>query len=88
MPALDNERHEMFAHFVARGNIPVTAYVAAGYIRDPDAAEVMSRHPTIAARIDELRPLYHEKYRKRVSPQTILKQRRDEENALLGEPEA
>ncbi|QGH74976.1 hypothetical protein MAL1_00230 [Bacteriophage DSS3_MAL1] len=81
MPKLEHEPHEMFCHFIARGNIPVTAYVGAGYKRDPAAADALLRLPRIAARIEELKPYYHEKYRSRVSPQTILKQRREEENA-------
>jgi hypothetical protein len=81
MPELPHIKHEMFCHFIARGNIPETAYVGAGYQRDPDAAEALMRMPRLAARIEELKPYYHEKYRKRVSPQTILKERRDAANA-------
>lgn len=77
MAKLENEKHEMFCHFVARGNLPVIAYVAAGYKRDEGAAEALMRLPRIAARIEELKPIYHKKYRSRVSPQTILKQRRE-----------
>lgn len=80
MPALENPKHEVFAHAVARGNKPVTAYVAAGYARDPKAAEALTRQSPIKERIAELSPEYHKKYRSRVSPQTILKQRREEEN--------
>lgn len=81
MPKLEHEKHEMFCHFVARGNLPVVAYVAAGYQRNTEAAEALMRLPRIAARIEELKPIYHEKYRTRVSPQTILKQRREANNA-------
>lgn len=81
MPKLEHEKHEMFCHFVARGNLPVIAYVGAGYHRDPVAAAALMRLPRIAARIEELKPLYHQKYRSRVSPQTILKQRRDADAA-------
>lgn len=77
MPALVNERHEMFCRFVARGNLPEVAYVAAGYQRNPEAARILVTLPMIAARIEELRPIYHKRYRSRVSPQTILKQRRN-----------
>lgn len=41
----------------------------------------------IAARIRELEPIFHEMYRTRVSPQTILRQRR-EEDARTRESEA
>lgn len=81
MAKLEHEKHEMFCHFIARGNIPVTAYVGAGYSRDPKAAEALMNIPAIKARIEELKPYYHERYRTRVSPQTILKQRREVLNA-------
>lgn len=75
MPALENPQHEMFCNFIARGNVPVTAYVGAGYKRDPAAAAALLKLPRIAERIEELKPIYHKRFRTRVSPQTILKQR-------------
>ena len=76
MPALVNERHEMFCHFVARGNLPEIAYVAAGYERNPEAAHILMGLPLIADRIAELRPSYHQKYRTRV-PGTVIKKLRE-----------
>lgn len=81
MAALEHIRHEMFCNFVARGNAPLTAYVAAGYAPNKAAALALLKIKVIAARIKELKPFYHEKYRTRVSPRTILKQRREEQNA-------
>lgn len=78
MPQLGNPKHEMFCHFVARGNLPVVAYVAAGHMRDEGAANALARLSRIAERIEELKPFYHKKYRSRVSPQVILRQRREE----------
>lgn len=63
MPELDNPKHEVFCHAVARGNSPVSAYVGAGYPRDPDAAEALTRTPRIKARIAELMPHYDNLYR-------------------------
>ncbi len=68
----------MFCHFVARGNLPVIAYAAAGYPRDEGAAKVLMRLKRIAARIEELKPIYHKEYRSRVSPTTLRKQRRED----------
>lgn len=87
MPELDHLPHEMFALFVARGNHPLSAAVAAGYPRDPELARALLKQPRIAARIKELQPTFHQMYRTRVSPQTILKQRR-EEDARSGKSEA
>lgn len=77
MAKLEHEPHEMFCHFIARGNLPVTAYVAAGYPRNPDAAEALMKVAKIATRIAELKPYYHEKYRYRVSPQIIMRERQN-----------
>lgn len=87
MPELDHLPHEMFAIFVARGNHPLSAAVAAGYPRDPEMAQALLKQRSIAARIEELKPIFHQMYRTRVSPQTILRQRR-EEDASARESEA
>lgn len=79
VPALEHIPHEMFAHFVARGNHPLTAAVAAGYPRDPDMARALLKQKRIKARIEELKPIFDKMYRTRVSPQTIIKQRRKED---------
>ena len=81
MTELENEKHEMFAHFIARGNIPVTAYVGAGYPRNEAAALAMLKLPAIAARIEELKPLYHELYRGRTNLREIAEKRRKMKNA-------
>jgi|OM-RGC.v1.036369132 hypothetical protein len=60
MAELANPRHEAFAHGVANGNSPVAAYIAAGYPRDPSAAEALTRVRRIRDRIAELRPYYAE----------------------------
>ncbi|AMO44263.1 terminase small subunit [Ruegeria phage vB_RpoS-V10] len=81
MPKLEHEKHEMFCHFIARGNLPLTAYVAAGYPRNLDAALALIKVPMIAARIAEIQPTYDKKYRSRESPMHIIARRREEENA-------
>lgn len=60
MPELDHLPHEMVALFVARGNTPLSAIVAAGYPRDPELAKALLRRPQIAARVEELRPQFAE----------------------------
>lgn len=82
MPALEHQRHEWFCHSIARGNLPLISYIAAGYMRDEAAALSLMKQPLIAQRIAELQPHYDKKYRSRVHPKTILKKRRkDAENA-------
>ncbi|QJA43009.1 hypothetical protein [Phaeobacter phage MD18] len=71
----------MFSHFIARGNLPVTAYVGAGYERDPAAAHALMRLPRIAARIEELKPFYHEKYRSRKPSNAGLQPFEEEKDA-------
>lgn len=65
MPALEHIPHEMFANFIARGNHPVSAAVAAGYPRDPDVAKALLRVEKIADRVAELKPIYDAKFRPR-----------------------
>ena len=52
----------MFCHFVARGNRPDVSLMVAGYHRDKDMAENLMKQRNIAARIDELREVYLEKF--------------------------
>ena len=87
MAELPHIPHEMFALFVARGNHPVSALVAAGYPRDPDLAVALLRQPRIAARVAELEPIFHEMYRTRESPKTLQRRKR-EVDATTGKSKA
>lgn len=75
---LEHEKHEMFCHFIARGNLPLTAYIAAGYSRNLDAALALLKQPLIKARIAEIQPVYDNKYRSRESPMHIIARHREE----------
>jgi len=74
MPKLDRE---MFCPFITRCNLPLTAYIAAGYPRNLDTALAL----LIAARIAEIKPVYDKKYRSREFPMHIMARRREEYNA-------
>jgi hypothetical protein len=76
MTKLEHGPHELFCNIVARGNLPLVAYVGAGYRRDKKAAEALLKVPNIAARIEELTPIYFEIYRSRVSPLTMYKRKK------------
>lgn len=63
MPKIEHEPHEKFCHFVARGNLPLVAYIGAGYMRNKAAAEALLKQPRIQERIRELQGFYDERYR-------------------------
>lgn len=71
MPPLLNKSHEKFCHFIARGNDPVSAYVGAGYLRNPEAAALFLCQPTIIARVHELLPHYLERYPDEEGPKNV-----------------
>lgn len=58
MPALDNPRHEKFAQGMAEGKTARKAYMDAGYLCKPSAADgsaaALRKNPSIQARILEL----------------------------------
>jgi hypothetical protein len=85
MPELEHPPHEKFAMFLARGNHVLSAFVAAGYPRNIDMARSLAKQPSIKKRVAELLPIFHAIYRTRVSPQTILRQRREENEARQSE---
>lgn len=51
---LKNERHEAFAHGLAKGMTQIEAYVAAGYKPDDGAAARLSGNVRISERVAEL----------------------------------
>jgi hypothetical protein len=55
MPALTNQRRELFAQFVARGIPPYRAYPLAGYKFDEGAPYRLSGNVRVKARLAELR---------------------------------
>lgn len=58
MPALKNQRHELFCQEIAKGVPNAKAWIAAGYDTNAKAASVsatrMLKQPSIAARVNEL----------------------------------
>ncbi len=54
MPALSNDRHEIFAHARARGMTQAAAYEQAGYRESRGAGCRLNKIPGVAARITEL----------------------------------
>ena len=57
MPALDNQRHELFAQELARGNSATQAYKDAGYKPNPQNAGRLTKNDDIQARVKELQGL-------------------------------
>jgi len=55
MPKLSNEKHDMFAHGLAKGMSKVDAYVHAGYNDSPPSATRLSQKPEVVQRVQEIR---------------------------------
>jgi hypothetical protein len=57
MPVVSNNRHELFAQGLARGQKATRAYVAAGYAEKSarQSATRLGRNPQIRARVEELK---------------------------------
>lgn len=55
MPVLSNQRHELFAQALAKGQTQTAAYVKAGYKDDRGAAARLSAKVNIMARVEELK---------------------------------
>jgi hypothetical protein len=55
MPALANNRRELFANLLVQGFTAVDAYQKAGFKRHDGNASTLSRHPEIQARLVEIR---------------------------------
>lgn len=62
---LDNVHHEMFCHFVARGNAPHIAYMAIGNPYNKSTANMLASREIIANRIKELEPMYDQLFPRR-----------------------
>lgn len=54
MPALSNQRHELFAQALAKGKPQVEAYVEAGYKQNRSAATRLAADVNIRGRVSEL----------------------------------
>jgi phage terminase small subunit len=55
MPALANNRRELFVQLLVQGFTEVKAYQKAGYRRHDGNASTLTRHPDVQARIAEIR---------------------------------
>jgi hypothetical protein len=71
MPPLPNEKHEIFAHAIARGNDPLTAFVVLGRTPNPGVAEALASNRAIQERILELIPQYEDQLPRGVAKQII-----------------
>jgi hypothetical protein len=55
MPALANNRRELFAQLLVQGFTAVDAYEKAGFKRHDGNASILARHPEVQARLEEIR---------------------------------
>ena len=55
MPALPNQRHELFARGMADGLSAAAAYGAAGYVPHRQSAAALLTNPDVRSRIEELK---------------------------------
>lgn len=55
MPKLPNDKHDMFAHGLAKGMSKADAYVHAGYNDSPPSATRLSQKPEVVQRVQEIR---------------------------------
>lgn len=54
MKPLENQRHELFAQYIAKGHSAIDAYTRAGYLPHRSSASQLLANPNIKERVDEL----------------------------------